>query len=206
MKLFLIMGLTLLFNLSLNLPLYPGEICKWVDDKGVTHFSQDCGNVPDKYRGQVKKRYWEEQKPEQSTKESQANENPISGWQKIEVVNDPNEEKRKSLRALCSERSHHIAKAQEKFPNEKNITKAWRMYYERYLTIDEKNRIPLSITSRTDPCRKEGLNPNIKKESPSPNISKESYNPSIRTEGPSMTKKNPLYKQGLNPTNIKRIR
>jgi hypothetical protein len=114
---------------------------KYVDENGVTHFTEDFGTIPQEYRNQVKKQDWWEEKAAQSIEESQ------------EEISDKTEKSRE-FHDLCEERNHHLAMARKTFPDERNISKAWSMYYERYLTEEDRRRIPLSISTETDPCRK----------------------------------------------------
>ena len=137
---FLIIGLTLLFSLSLNYELFAGEIYKWVDDNGVTHFTEDFGTIPKEYRNQAKKQDWWEEKAAQSIEERQ------------EKISDKTEKSRE-FHDLCAERNHHLAMARKTFPDERNISKAWLMYYEKYMTEEDRRRIPFSISTETDPCR-----------------------------------------------------
>ena len=139
-KPFLIIGLTLLFSLSLNYELFAGEIYKWVDDKGVTHFTEDFGTIPKEYRNQAKKQDWWEEKAAQAIEERQ------------EKISDKTD-KQREFHDLCAERNHHLSMARKTFPDERNISKAWLMYYEKYMTEEDRRRIPFSISTETDPCR-----------------------------------------------------
>ena len=45
---------------------------KWVDDEGNTHFTDEYGQIPEKYREKVKKEtWWEEKTPDQNKSETQ---------------------------------------------------------------------------------------------------------------------------------------
>ena len=114
---------------------------KYVDKNGVSHFTEDFGTIPEEYRNQVKKQDWWEEKAAQPIEERE------------EKIGDKTEKSRKFYE-LCAERNHHLAMAQKTFPEERNISKAWSMYYEKYLTEEERERIPRRVTTETDPCRK----------------------------------------------------
>jgi len=50
-------GLLLIIGLLLSSPLVFGqEIYQWVDEKGTVHFTDDFGQIPEKYQDQVKKK------------------------------------------------------------------------------------------------------------------------------------------------------
>ena len=55
--------LIILFGLLLIFPFAYAEVFKWVDEKGVVHFTEDWEQIPEKYRDQVKRR----EMPEDST-------------------------------------------------------------------------------------------------------------------------------------------
>jgi peptidoglycan hydrolase CwlO-like protein len=76
-KISLIIAVGLLF---FSAPTFGQEVYKWVDEKGIVHFTDDLGQVPEKYRGQIQK----EAPPMESTPSQPASPPPIESPKSME--------------------------------------------------------------------------------------------------------------------------
>ena len=63
--------LALLLFLLLITPALSQNVYKWKDDSGVIHFTDDAGTIPEKYRTQVERQNWREEKTREQIKSDQ---------------------------------------------------------------------------------------------------------------------------------------
>ncbi len=79
------MKVIVLFLILLTLPLAAigGEVYQWVDEEGITHFTDDPAAVPEDYRGEAKTREMRESFPMESVSDVEREEEAIVGEQEI---------------------------------------------------------------------------------------------------------------------------
>ena len=132
---------------------------KWIDDKGNMHFTDDYGQIPEKYKDRTKKiNEWEKESREQNTSETKKRiinrEETKQEIKKQEQADNTEGDTDYDYVDICMEREQHLAEARKLFPNERSIDKYWQMYRQQYMTEEERNLIPARI-STAHPCHTE---------------------------------------------------
>jgi hypothetical protein len=133
---------------------------KWIDDKGNMHFTDDYGQIPEKYKYKMKKiNEWGKKSREQNTGETKKRiinrEETNQEINNQEQAGDTDGDTDYDYVDICMERERHLAKARELFPNERSIDKYWEMYRQQYMTEEERILIPARI-STDHPCDNRG--------------------------------------------------
>ena len=72
--------ITLILLFLFTATLSYGQVYKWVDEKGIVHFTDDITQIPEKYRRAIEEREVKEEKTETKEEAEAAGKELLSRW------------------------------------------------------------------------------------------------------------------------------